>query len=1797
MESRFEPTLLPHAPNPSERVRKGHSTGGVLVVLLFVGCALLTIAGLVYLHGVEKRNRVAILERKVVEGLHLEADTLSTSLREAVFGMQLLGQHYDVWQAARGDPEASTRMEQRAVEFLRLRPAFLQVRLLSPEGQELVRVDQTPEGPEVVPKEALQDKSGRFYVLATRATPPGYVYISPLDLNVENGEIERPLLPVIRTGVAMQADGQVRGLLIVNYDMRLVLEGLTEQGFYILNQEGYWISGGGPEKNFSHILGDGATFRDDYADVWEDIRLHPSGTVWRDNELFAYRYVPLDTIRATSGQHWQGSSTRSRPANDGLILVHRVPDVAKAADLHSLLRTFALVFCLLIGSLVLVLAIIVVLVRRRDRAEEARQASERRFRSLTANVPGVLFQWFERDDGTSGFHYISPQAEEILGRNPDALVAGSERIEIHAEDLDRFLRTIREAVRREERWFFEGRTVLPSGDVRWIRAESTPRRISPVEIIFNGVIVDITERVEQNRLIEQQQNILRSLLDHLPDLIWVKDSEGRFLDCNVLFCAFAGKSHDGIRGHLPAEIFPDGSDPFAEPAGQEILEERTVQRDKTTAQRLIMSWTRIDPGQGQPSLTLGIARDVTEVRQWEQRLREGEQRLRDFVDHLPAGAVYVENGALTINHAVQRITGYGQEDLGSVEDWFQVLTAETSPEAHREYKAARKSGFRDVLRFSFRRKDGAVRQAEMSCRLQESIEVWMVSDVTERHLAEAALLQSEEKLREMFRSAPFGMALTTVEGEVIDANDALANIVGYDAGHLPRIGLHDLTPTEFHASDKSFLQELLAKGTAGPFSKDLFHAVGHRIPVLIHGMASRLEGSEDPLIWLFIEDISIRKYAEEALRLNEERLKLALISSNTGLWDWDIERGNLYLDEAWKQLHGLPADALDPTVEEWVEIAIPEDREEVRQEVYQFLHGEGAEQIELEYRCRPQDQRERWLQVRGRAVRRGREGNPLRLIGIVQDVTHRRRTDEENRRLAMVASRTDNAVIITDAEGRIEWVNEGFTRLTEYTLEEVLGRRPGAFLQGPATDPHTVAYMRDQILHGRGFRVEVLNYAKSGRVYWLSIDANPILGRHDELVGFIAIERDITARKATEQMLHRIRWAVESASDAIAITRPDGAPMFCNRAFAEGLGFASADEAASAGGLRFAFLEQDVRDGFFEAVTAGHPWSGETRFRASTGREFEVELRGDAIRDGSGSLIGYLAIWNDISERKADELRHAEALQMAESARQALEDSYEQLESAISRANSMAMEAETANQSKSEFLATMSHEIRTPMNAVIGMSTMLEDTQLTEEQSEYVRTIRCSGESLLSIINDILDFSKIEAGQIEIEHIAFDLRETLESTLELFAGKAAEKGIEIMYEMEREVPSHVLGDPTRLRQILINLIGNALKFTSEGHVTISVSLTEEMVREQEEETTPCRISFAISDTGIGIPEDRKHRLFRPFMQVDSSTTRQYGGTGLGLAICRRLVELMGGEISVESEVGHGSTFAFSIVAYTDPDAPAEAHRGYEGQILLLTRSPRQSDILVERFHRTGARVATARDRRDLESSASRLHPDFIFLDHDHPDFQNDQEADLAELVRKLGTRVVVFCYPTDREARSLATREKTIVIFPKPLKLSRLPEFLSLPIRVEESGPATATSPEPARQSELRVLLVEDDPVNQTVARHLLRRLEVTTEVANNGKIAVDYCRDKEWDLVLMDMHMPEMDGLEATRTIRGEPGHDKDRPFIVAMTAAATPGDREQCLHAGMNGFVTKPVSLGELKKVIDEAMQRHVSRAPSES
>jgi PAS domain S-box-containing protein len=686
----------------------------------------------------------------------------------------------------------------------------------------------------------------------------------------------------------------------------------------------------------------------------------------------------------------------------------------------------------------------------------------------------------------------------------------------------------------------------------------------------------------------------------------------------------------------------------------------------------------------------------------------------------------------------------------------------------------------------------------------------------------------------------------------------------------------------------------------------------------------------------------------------------------------------------------------------------------------------------------------------------------------------------------------------------------------------------------------------------------------------------PIRSSSKKVVGVAVYSIDVTEKKMTEDIIQQNQQLLSSINhnikEGIYRSTPGRGLVYVNQAFVDLFGFVNAEQALAATSSTL-YADAEQRSKLVEMIEQnGTITNVEVRFRRRDGSVFWGLLSSTRTLDAEGNAQ-YDGAIRDITRQKEfeQEILHSKEI------------------------------AENATRAKSDFLATMSHEIRTPMNGVIGMTSLLKDTPLSPEQRDYVDTIRLSGEHLLNIINDILDFSKIEAGHLELERSAFDLNALIEEVMNLFSSRAYEKNIELLYEIEANEVFHLIGDVTRLRQVIVNLIGNAIKFTETGEVLMHVHRIEER-------DGHVHLQLSVKDTGIGIPEEKLDRLFKPFSQVDNSTTRKYGGTGLGLVISTRLVELMGGTLVAESTEGVGTIFRFDIwMERTEiTGSRDEYHQILQGKCVLIVDDNMTNRKILEQLFMSKGMVVESYNNPMIALSilGEGKRFDLGLIDMKMPEMDGITFGRENEKLGTLGIPLVLYSSVGHLLSRSDINRYFRAHMN-KPIRhdllLDKMADILSqqkqvpatavkkiaphaveLTAQAEQVAPPESSEKTIAERFPIRILLAEDNLINQKLAERVLEIFGYSISIAENGKQALDMAHTGQFDLIFMDVMMPEMDGLEATRSIRAQIPKAQ-QPVIIAMTANALKGDREICIEAGMDDYVSKPIHPEQIQQLLE--------------
>jgi two-component system, sensor histidine kinase and response regulator len=1432
--------------------------------------------------------------------------------------------------------------------------------------------------------------------------------------------------------------------------------------------------------------------------------------------------------------------------------------------------------------------------QERQRAEETVLETEERFRQLAENIHEIFWMMDARGERMT---YISPGYEEVSGRPRQHLY---ERPRswldiVHPRDRDKMIQTV-EQYRRGVFTEAEFRLVRPDGSARWMRSRAFPLKDPAGRLSsFAGLAEDISERKLAEEALRESEQRFRSFVDHATDAFFLQDDRGLILDVNRQACESLGYTRDELAGKTPSDFDPDITPAKIEELDRRLnademvaFESRHRRKDGTIFPVEIRGRVFWEGGR---RFFVSLARDISERKQHEALL-DGQKRILKLIiqgERLPH---------------VLTVLCRTVEDLAHGEMLASVLLLDADG-VHLRHGAAP-----NLPESYIRAIDGiAIGPSVGSCGTaayrRESV---YVSDIANDPLwAPYAELALSHGLRACW-SAPI----------LSSTNEALGTFALYY--RQPRCP----TPHDRRTVD-----------------------------IFTRTVAVAIE----------------RSRAEEALRESEHRWRSLTETLPQLVWSALPDGACDYFSTQWTQHTGIPeSDLLGWS---WLQTLHPDDREPTRR--FWLDSVAGRRPYDVEYRVRRQDGVYRWFKTRGVPIRDG-DGNIAKWFGTCTDITDLRETEEALReseeRFRGTFENAAVGVAHTDATGRFLRVNEKFAAIIGYSREELLQKT-----FHDITHPDDLAASIEQftmLMRGEtpDFGLEKRYLRKDGSVVWVELFVSLQRTAAGDPGYAIAIIRDISERKELEGELRRAkeveaeraRLAELGRDVGIALSQGETLPELlqpCAEAMVRYLDAAFARVWWLPPGSDVLQLEASAgmythRDGPHSRIPLGQLKIGRI---AQERRPVLTNLvQGDpginnqewARREGmvafagfplvvKDRLLGVLAMFsrNPLSEAVLQTLESVAGLIAL-----GMERKQQQLE--LQRAKDA---AEGANRAKDEFLANVSHEIRTPMNAILGMTELALDTPMTEDQRQCLKTVKSAADNLLSIINDLLDFAKIEAGKLDLDPAGFSLRTALGDTLRALAVRAHRKGLELVCQVQPDVPDALIGDAGRLRQVLLNLVGNAIKFTDEGEVVVRVgSIREDKEtgrqgeREKEEangsvslSSFPVSLSFEVRDTGIGISQDRQEKIFRAFEQEDTSTTRKYGGTGLGLTIAARLVALMGGKITVDSEPGRGSTFAFTAQFGKQPHSAAGAGDPRRAPPVLLHNLP----VLIVDDNATNRRILeewlrgwqmksvavgdglAAMDALWHGTACGRPYS-LVLLDARMPDVDGLALATQIRQRAELSATRIILLTSGDRPGDPARFRKLRVnAHLLKPVQQDELLETIyHVMCRVsedkeakrqgdretgrqgggEERGAGSLSPPlllSLSSSKPLRILVAEDNEFNAQLLVQLLVRRGHRVRLADNGREALAMAEEGPFDLLLLDVHMPELDGFQVVQAIRERERAAGGHLPVVALTARARKEDRERCLAAGMDDFLAKPIQAGSLWATIDRVIG---ARAPAD-
>ena len=1210
------------------------------------------------------------------------------------------------------------------------------------------------------------------------------------------------------------------------------------------------------------------------------------------------------------------------------------------------------------------------------------------------------------------------------------------------------------------------------------------------------------------------------------------------------------------------------------------------------------------------ALAPGPGRDLAQalVLELKEGARAEEEWDRFFTLSLDLLCIVGMDGCFQrINPAWERALGFSTGEL-CAEPFLNFVHPEdreaTRSEVHRLLAGVDSVAFQNRCRS----KDGSYKwlQWQAAPFLDRGLIYAAARDITERRQGEEALRESEESFRSAFSNAAIGLALLRPSGQWLKTNRSLCAMVGYTEQELLSLSFRDIThPGEREADHQNLLKLLGGEIQTFQGERRYVHKLGHMVWVGLSVSLLRDQDSQPLYFIAQIQDITERKRAEEARRESEDRFQALANFAPVLIWMSDADALCSFCNEGWLSFTGRRLE--QELGNGWAEGVHPEDFQRC---LKTYVDAFGArEPFSLEYRLRRADGEYRWILFSG-APRSMPDGSFAGFLGSGIDIAAHKQVEDALRenaeRFQLCVAGSRDAIWDWDIRSNRIYVSEHYKAMLGFTAAPFRGTIEELALPiHPEDLLKTQQALEAQLKHKEPLDVEFRLRRAAGQYGYFAargVALRDPQGRPLRVAGSVS---DISIRKKAEQDLlgekEYLGNIVNNAKVLICGILPDGTTRFANPTVSEATGYEPLELVGSnwwktlypgeeSYQVRLLF-EAFARDG----QVRDYPMTLTTK---AGGRRVVVWSSFNR-RGPDGGLEEILCVGMDVTAQTEAEARMVEYAQQ-------MECKNLELAMAIESAKVAQTQAEISAQAKSEFLANMSHEIRTPMNGILGLTSLALETGLSEEQRDHLQSIQRCADSLLTVINDILDFSKIEAGKLELESKEFDLEELIEEVLEVLAHKAYEKDLELIGRLDRNLPRRVCADAGRLRQILLNLAGNAVKFTLRGLVRIEA---RPLPAPAGKGADRAMIEFRVVDTGIGIQTEYHAKIFESFTQADSSTTRKFGGTGLGLSISRQLAELMGGRIGMESQPGTGSTFWFTTETEARPQQGFDAGESKERprRVLIVESRPASRESLGARVEEMGFPTEPVSDAvaalEALQRAARSGRPiEIALLDMYLP------EKACLKLARQIksdpriqDTRLILLVSIREHTDQTGWSAAGFAGWLRKPIRRKALLGALAGGMPASPASPREEAARAAPPVAAGCILLAEDNPVNQKVAMHMLRKRGYQVEAVSNGRRAVEALASKSYSLVLMDVHMPELDGVEATVEIRNRET-DGQRVPIVALTASAMKEDRERCLAAGMDDFLSKPVRAEALYQVVETWANRAPAMAgepvdPSES
>jgi PAS domain S-box-containing protein len=1420
----------------------------------------------------------------------------------------------------------------------------------------------------------------------------------------------------------------------------------------------------------------------------------------------------------------------------------------------------------------------------RKEAEMALKESEERFHLAIDATNAGLWDWDMIQDSV----YFSPKWKAILGYNDTEIenaFSGWKKL-WHPDDAPKIEKAINDYLSGlSKKYEIEHRLKHKDGTWHWIVTRGDIQYNSSGKAVrWIGTNIDITERRLSEELLRESEARYNQLARQSRTITWEIDSQGLFTyicDITEIVIGYnaeelVGKKHfyDLHPAATRAAFKDEAFKVFAEKEPFQDLENQIVCKSG----KIIWVSTNGIPILDENGRLMGYKGNDTEITE----RKKAQEALRNERNLFTAGPVFTiewepsENWPVkTVSSNVEQILGYSVSQLKNHQfhfaslihpDDLQRITNEVKHNIARHINVYEQS-------YRLKTKSGEYRWFYDFTKLIRDDNGSLIAirgymyDQTEQKSAEMALANERIRLENIIKGTNVGTWEWNIQtGETI-FNERWAEIIGYTLEELSPVSI-ETWQKYAHPDDLAQSAKALEKHFSGEmdyyeFESRMRHKNGQWVWVLDRGKVASWTHDKKPLMMMGThQDITSRKNSEM-------ELQAILETAIDGFFISDMKGKLLEANTTFSRMLGYSkAELLSMNIPDFEAVEKPD---ETREHI-ELILKQGYDRFESRHR------RKDGVIIDVEISATLLQSSEYKLVVFVRDITDSkkaaRRLAASEKNFRSFFETLDDMIFIADRQGNIFYTNNIVPKKLRYTQEEltkmhILDIHPSAFR-------NEAQQIFADMFAGLKTACPLPLERKDG--FPIPVETRIWFGQWDGKDVIFGISKDLTKEQEALQKFNKL---FNSNPALMAVSSlPERQFTEVNEAFTQITGY-SGDEIIGKNAAQINLFAEPEKQIIVEREIAenGSIRNFEMVLRTKSGKLLHGLFSGEQIESQGKNYL--LAVMIDITERKKAE--------------ETLLKINADLEEAIQRANTMALEAEAANMAKSEFLANMSHEIRTPMNGVIGMTGLLLDTSLSAEQYRYVTALKSSGESLLRLINDILDYSKAEAGKIQLENIDFDLYELLDDFSQPLATKAHEKNLDFTYVCEPNVPMLLKGDPVRLRQVLVNLTGNAIKFTHSGYIRINISF---LACQNENEAI---LKFSIKDTGIGIPENMIDNLFEKFTQADSSTTRNYGGSGLGLAIVKQLVQLMNGEVGLISKPGEGSEFWFTASFGLQGDGfPDKKPTDSLQPVLILIADENPVNRYNLNLHLSSWGLATKetvnyQELQEILEKPNEMEKFQIGILSMGKNIKTTLEA--ARQIRqnsKIKNLKLLLLYGIGTSEK---ISEEVEALFDatmyKPVHYSRLYEML-VSLTGEDQNQRDMIQKSAAKTKSLKgafikrqapILIVEDNITNQDVAKGLLRNLGLEADVADSGIKAIEAVEQKQYHLIFMDVQMPEMDGLEATRRIRSpKSGNLNKEIIIIALTAHAMKEDRDRCLAAGMNDYLSKPLTPQSLVKMLDK-------------